>query len=130
MACQNDKQSQCYSMSEESTYLDPSLLIEQRVMNRFGQMIVEEEYLEDKEKRRLWEERLKMFLASGQDQRAWSREQELPGNQLGYWLRKFKSEAKEPDGTHWVSLKDTGRPESGVSLRIGWKWKTALTSCF
>ena len=75
--------------------------------------------MEDKEKRRLWEERVKMFLASGQNQRAWSREQGLPANQLGYWLRKFKSEAKEPDGTRWVSLQDTARPGSGVSLRIG-----------
>lgn len=51
--------------------------------------------MEGKERRRLWKERVEVFLASGQNQRAWCQEHGLPAHQLGYWLRKFKDEARE-----------------------------------
>lgn len=77
--------------------------------------------MEGKEKRRLWKERVEVFLASGQNQRAWCQEHGLPAHQLGYWLRKFKDEARElpPDNDRWVSLPGTASFGSGVSLRIG-----------
>jgi hypothetical protein len=62
-----------------------------------------------------------MFLASGQSRRVWCKEQGLSVHQLGYWLRKFKAEAKEvpSDNDRWISLQAATFSGSGVSLRIG-----------
>ena len=73
------------------------------------------------DKRQLWEERVRAYLASGQTQKAWCLEQGIPVHQLRYWLRKFKAEhVQVSSGSgRWVSLPASIRTGSGVSLRIG-----------
>ena len=73
------------------------------------------------DKRQLWEERVKAYLASGQTQKAWCLEQGLPVHQLQYWLKRFKAERVlvSSGSGRWVSLPDSIRTGSGVSLRFG-----------
>ncbi len=73
----------------------------------------------DLEKRKLWEERIEAFSASGLSQAAWCREQDLPAHQLSYWLRKLKSGTSIARNNRWVSIPITTTEKSGVSLRIG-----------
>lgn len=42
--------------------------------------------------RQLWAQRVEVFLDSGMSQKTWCEQHGLRPNQLGYWLRKFRSE--------------------------------------
>ena len=70
-------------------------------------------------RRELGAERIGAFFASGLSQRAWCREHGLRPNQLGYWLRKFRTEANQPQNGRWIQLDSLAPTGSGVVLRIG-----------
>ena len=74
--------------------------------------------MSNKQKQELWNERIQDFLASGLSQRAWCEEQGLRVGQLGYWLRKSKTEANSSN-VRWLSLDTITPPGTGISLRIG-----------
>lgn len=73
----------------------------------------------NEEKQKLWDERTKAFLASGQSQRAWCEEQGVPENRLRYWLRKHKARMSQSTGERWISMEPVSPFHSTVSLRIG-----------
>lgn len=74
----------------------------------------------DKEKQKLWDDRIQVFLTSGQSQRAWCLQQGLPEHQLRYWFAKYKTRASKNVSEHWVAMEtSTSSNGSGVSLRIG-----------
>ena len=54
--------------------------------------------------RQLWAQRVEAFLDSGMSQRAWCEQHGLRPNQLGYWLRKFRSEQIAENSPRWISL--------------------------
>ncbi len=76
-------------------------------------------FLTQKTKQELWTERIEAFLASGLSQRAWCEQQGMRPNQLSYWLRKLRTEARPSGKGRWVSLNNIAPSNSGVSLRIG-----------
>ena len=47
------------------------------------------------------------------------REHGLRPNQLWYWLRKFSTEANQPQNGRWIQLDSLAPTGSGVVLRIG-----------
>ena len=75
--------------------------------------------MSNEQKRELWNERIQAFRASGLSQKAWCEEQGLQVSQLGYWLRKLRSETNLSEKGRWVSLNNIAPSNSGVSLRIG-----------
>ena len=70
------------------------------------------------QKQELWNERIQDFRTSGLSQKAWCEEHGLQVGQLGYWLRKSKTQASSSNG-RWLSLDTIALPGSGISLRIG-----------
>ncbi len=71
------------------------------------------------QKQELWNERIQDFRASGLEPKAGARNTGgLQVGQLGYWLRKSKTEASSSNG-RWLSLDTIALPGSGISLRIG-----------
>lgn len=44
------------------------------------------------QRRLMWQERVDQCRASGMSDTAWCRENEVPEQQMYYWLRKFRSE--------------------------------------
>lgn len=74
--------------------------------------------MSNKQKQELWNERIQEFRASGLNQKAWCEEQGLQIGQLGYWLRKSKTEANSNNG-RWLNLNTIAPSGSGISLRIG-----------
>ncbi len=74
----------------------------------------------DLEKQKLWDDRIQVFLASGQSQKAWCLEQGLPEHQLRYWLAKHKTRTSKNMNEHWVAMETLKFSNgSGVSLRMG-----------
>ena len=78
------------------------------------------------QRQQLWKERTLAFEASGQSQRAWSQEQNLPEHQLSYWLGKFRSESatsvESKASSSWLEVKPEVQnlpATSGISLRFG-----------
>ena len=74
--------------------------------------------MSNKQKQELWNERIQEFRASGLSQKAWCEKQGLQIGQLGYWLRKSKTEANRSNG-RWLTLSTIAPSGSGISLRIG-----------
>ena len=75
--------------------------------------------MSNEQKRELWNERIQAFRASGLSQKAWCEEQGLQVSQLGYWLRKLRSETNLSEKGRWVSLSSVAPSGSGISLRVG-----------
>ena len=75
--------------------------------------------ISDLEKTKLWEERIDDFLSSGLTQKAWCEEKGIPGHQLGYRLRKYKSKDVKQPTNRWVNLPTSHVIGSGVSLKLG-----------
>ena len=69
--------------------------------------------------RQLWAQQVEAFLDSGMSQRAWCEQHGLRPNQLGYWLRKVRSEQIAGNSPRWISLEAVPATSSGVALRIG-----------
>ena len=69
--------------------------------------------------RQLWAQRVEVFLDSGMSQKTWCEQHGLRPNQLGYWLRKFRSEQIAENSPRWISLDAVPATSSGVALRIG-----------
>lgn len=76
-------------------------------------------FLSNKQKQELWNNRIQDFLASGQSQKAWCEQHGLRSNQLGYWLRKLKTDTDPHGNGRWISLDTIAPSGSGVSLRVG-----------
>lgn len=78
------------------------------------------------ERRLMWQERVDQCRASGMSVAAWCRENEVPEQQMYYWLRKFRSEEADEDDIQWVQLGRWDRQdamrmteESVVRIHIG-----------
>jgi len=70
------------------------------------------------ERRKIWEERVSSFKASGQTQVNWCDDQEINIHQLRYWIRKFQSEKlTEPSTQEWISVKVDNQMEESTSSR-------------
>src|SRR5690625_7421277 len=79
------------------------------------------------ERRLMWQERVDQCRASGMSVSAWCRENEVPEQQMYYWLRKFRSEEEDAveDDIQWVQLGRRGHQDamrmtedSAVSIHI------------
>ncbi len=75
--------------------------------------------ISDPEKTKLWEDRITDYLSSGLTQKAWCEENNIPGHQLAYWLRKHRAKVVEQPTNRWVSLPTSQAAGSGVSLKLG-----------
>lgn len=69
------------------------------------------------ERRLMWQERVDQCRASGMSVAAWCRENEVPEQQMYYWLRKFRSEEADAveDDIQWVHL---GRWDRQDAMRM------------
>src|SRR5690606_22532895 len=69
------------------------------------------------ERRLMWQERVDQCRASGMSVAAWCRENEVPEQQMYYWLRKFPSEEADAveDDIQWIQL---GRWDRQAALRM------------
>ena len=69
------------------------------------------------ERRLMWQERVDQCRASGLRVAAWGRENEVPEQQMYYWLRKFRSEEADAveDDIQWVHL---GRWDRQDAMRM------------
>lgn len=58
------------------------------------------------ERRKMWEERVSAYQASGLTQPNWCKEHDINVHQLRYWLKKFRSEKLfESSSPQWVPVK-------------------------
>lgn len=77
----------------------------------------------------LWADRIHAFQESGLSRKEWCQQNKVPQSTLSYWLRKFQSEATEPEGAFdpvfaklplgqelHFSTADTGKPPVLVCL--------------
>jgi len=77
-------------------------------------------FISHSEKRALWNERIKEFLASGQSRQAWCRDNDVSAQQLGYWLRKSQSSHEnQTETSRWVSMNASCSASSGITMRVG-----------
>ena len=69
------------------------------------------------ERRLMWQERVDQCRASGMSGAAWCRENEVPEQQMFYWLRKFRCEEADAveDVIQWVHL---GRWDRQDAMRM------------
>lgn len=88
------------------------------------------------EKRILWEKRVSAYKASGLTQMKWCEENDISIHQLGYWLKKFRSENLTETTSHkWLPIKvdhDESVPSSSnpsIVVSVG-KAKIEVTSDF
>ncbi len=80
------------------------------------------------ERRLMWQERVDQYRSSGMSVAAWCRENEVPVQQMHYWLRKFRSEETDAveDDIQWIQLGGWDRQaalrtieDSAVRIHIG-----------
>jgi len=74
------------------------------------------------ELRKLWEERVSAFKASGQSANAWCRDHDLKPNQLHYWRKKLEpKEAAETLSSKWLPLEisDKSYEENNLFITVG-----------
>lgn len=75
--------------------------------------------------RKIWEDRIASYRASGLKQYDWCLSQKLKVSQLRYWIRMFnKEESIESKTAKWISVKiDESQPETiqvnSMKIRIG-----------
>lgn len=77
------------------------------------------------ELRKVWEQRIKEFKASGQNQTKWCASHDLNIHQLRYWIRKFNSsdtvESQNVSNSNWVpiAIDEQIGTRSYLSVKIG-----------
>jgi len=78
--------------------------------------------MNENERNEQWRERIRAYRDSGQTMRAWCAAQEIPFNQLKYWLRKLSSSKRKASATTWVTVTPASHPSpeaSSLVVRIG-----------
>lgn len=79
--------------------------------------------MSNKDRQKVWEERVAQWRASGRSQRAYASEQGFPIRQVGYWVRRLSKESAVPGV---LPVRVTPAAPVAISLRNERGWTVSL----